>query len=158
MTKVKVTYKMLNAAYDLLWELAQSIIRDRNPCNFIRGGKSNIISCLGFGPQANATLCCGGYVVDDFDYICPHVGPNGCKVKSLRCALWYCEACNVDGKFPHVHFQRDVVSITPIIGRDHLELIKQMKHWKFDGVFREGKGAIIKSAYKSFQAEGGIEK
>ena len=158
----RMTRKFLSEKYDLLYDLAKQIIKDYNPCNIIlcEIGHTGIpaIGCRAYGPQPrnNAVLCCGIFEfsdrsISDKNNVCTHLGSNGCKVKSLRCALWYCESCNYSNKMPHVHFNKDVVSQTPVLSPLHLALIKEMKHYRMDGVFRQGKVKTVESAYQSFK-------
>jgi hypothetical protein len=138
----------------MLYYLAKKMVKDDNPCAIMLGvdfaGKP-VVGCRGFEATTNAMLCCGGFHIEDHDNICRYCGPNGCKVMSLRCALWYCEKCNYNEKMPHVTFSKDVRSITPIVTKLHLSLIKEMKRWRFDGEFRQGKGVTVESAYQSFK-------
>lgn len=152
--KQRMTRKFLSDKYDLLYDLAKRIVKDHNPCNMIFTEVKNqipAVGCRAWGVRANNPLCCSGFNEGDTDYICIHWGTKGCRVKSLRCALWYCETCNFNDRMPHVHFEKDVVSVTPVLSQLHLNLIKEMKKYRFDGVFREGKVKTIESAYQSFK-------
>lgn len=70
--------------YDDLFEKASEVIRQHNPCQ-IAGG-----TCAG-SYKHDEGLCCQG---------CGHLGPEGCREKSLTCRLWLCWDIHV--KHPEV--------------------------------------------------------
>lgn len=86
---MKRSIKYFSEKYDELYEKADKLLKEYNPCKIKCGScQANRID-----PKYNSTnqLCCGG---------CPH-WKNGCTVKSLACKLWLCGP--VQGKFPYLY-------------------------------------------------------
>lgn len=75
-----ISLKSLAELYDILYEQADAVLRTHNPCQFdgdrcIRDRSDGGLSRAG---------CCS-------EKPCDHLGPNGCKVKALRCKTFLCE-------------------------------------------------------------------
>jgi len=117
---VSIVYKML--LYDLLYFIADSLIKWRNPCEITHHEqtlpqiichegiqlKSNLIihevTCLGSGP------CCEG---------CKYLDDNGCTVKCLGCKLGLCSKAS--DRHPKLdHFLIHMTAITRNQGRSLL--------------------------------------
>ncbi len=62
--------------YDILWEDADAILKELNPCA-IKGG----VCCGTY--SGDKGLCCKG---------CKHLTATGCGVRSLACKVWTCSA------------------------------------------------------------------
>lgn len=86
---VPTTVADLEARFDGLYARAQALGQRR----------AADLCAIGCGTCARARaapekapFCCGDG--DDFpgNRRCPHLGPEGCTVRSLRCALWYCDS------------------------------------------------------------------
>jgi hypothetical protein len=65
--------------YSDLYQQGEEVLRRHNPCKVTNG------RCL------SGNFCCQG---------CKHLGLTGCKVESLMCKLWLCNAaqCTPDGR------------------------------------------------------------
>ncbi len=73
--------KRLSAKYDCLYEKADKLFKEHNPCLFIDG----LCICnrkVSTKRQRHSGGCCGG---------CKYVGSKGCTVKSLGCKLFVCD-------------------------------------------------------------------
>lgn len=78
----------LSKIYDLLYQEADRIITQGNPCDFVDG------TCVSSRKHINKDCkCCEG---------CKHLEVGkGCTVKSLGCKLWLCR----DGASPHQYIE-----------------------------------------------------
>ena len=77
MLKSEITIKL--ELYDSLYESATELHNSYNLCNIrTDGGNSGTLVTCHYCPY----FCCEG---------CRHMGPQGCRVKSLSCKLWLCE-------------------------------------------------------------------
>lgn len=63
--------------YDLLYSMADFLIKKYNPCEIIDG------TCLDYRINEKENFCCCN---------CPSLSGSGCTVKSLYCKLWLCES------------------------------------------------------------------
>lgn len=86
-----VKLKALSAKYDRLYDKADAVLKEHNPCQ-IRRDEDGIVRCADvrrkmqlkgydYMKHQQTQLCCTA---------CPHLGPNGCTVKALSCKLWLC--------------------------------------------------------------------
>lgn len=90
---MKHSIKYYSEKYDELYDKADKLLKECNPCKIKCGScQANRID-----PKYNSTkqLCCGG---------CPY-WKNGCTVKSLACKLWLCTP--IHGTFPYNKHRTD---------------------------------------------------
>jgi hypothetical protein len=96
------TTKFISEKYDELYDKADKLLKEYNPCRIKCGScQANRID-----PKYNSTkqLCCGG---------CPY-WKNGCTVKSLACKLWLCGP--VQGKFPYPNNKKTEL-VSELVGK-----------------------------------------
>lgn len=92
--------KKLSAAYDRLYDEADKLFKEYNPCKFEDGRCELNRMCMeGKCGQPHHRLeksgqrngCCSGHD-------CEHLTPNGCSIKSLGCKLSMCgHICDAGG-------------------------------------------------------------
>ena len=70
--------KKLEEIYDSLYQLADDIIKEHNPCEVSKDG------CL-----ADENFCC---------HECKHLSKTGCRVKALWCKVYLCSTSRI--KYP----------------------------------------------------------
>ncbi len=166
----KITKTFLNAKYDELYDQATELILEEDHCKIREiytlshlGSQTMVGSgCMRCNGYANneLMLCCEGFADEPS---CRHWGKGGCRVKSLRCRLWYCNDVN-DGKMASVTFEIYTPTAghpdlknkrylghtrVPVLGQKHLDLLRQMKEFYFDRYFREGKVKAVDFAYRT---------
>lgn len=73
----------VESMYDELYAEGQAVLEKYNPCNIQPDG-----SCTKMQYGASC-YCCES---------CEHLGPTGCKVKSLACKLWLCHDARMANK------------------------------------------------------------
>lgn len=80
---MKTAKEELETEYNRLYEEADKLLREHNPCQFNEG------KCIENRTVANTELqsngCCGTRRNP-----CKHLGPGGCTVKALGCKLHLC--------------------------------------------------------------------
>lgn len=161
-----ITRKILNDKYDELYELADQLVKKLNPCHIkpIFNGETNKpTGCMSCNGKATGTphLCCRGNGAQGIP-VCKHLGKRGCRVKSLKCKLWFCarleSSQKVEGwetiimRLQNIYGENvEGSSVVPIFNVTHARLIYQMKAFQFHLVSREGKGKSIEAAYRYFK-------
>lgn len=103
-------------------------------------------------------LCCHAFAEEP---TCQYVSKQGCTVKSLRCALWFCSG----DLFPYSGIQNGVfnsmgpteahpnrnfrigIAVFPFMNKEHKEIYNEAKKYRFLRFFRQGKTMAVNYAY-----------
>ena len=105
-------------------------------------------------------LCCNAFGDEP---TCQYLSKKGCTVKSLRCALWFCDSMimaplksGIPDQFMDImgptetHPNRNYYlgeSRVPIFNIQHLAIFKEAERYRFLRFFRQGKTAAVNYAY-----------
>ena len=142
---MKITRKFLEKKYDELYDRAKAVIVELEPC-LICVGKDKAFCAR--DTEGSVALCCEA--IPPMIRRCKHLRPTGCRVKSLRCAVWYCQDINRVWKETRKFYLGRSLAYTagPILNQEHKDIMTEMSMFELDGLFREGKEKAIEYALK----------